>query len=115
MTSKDSRQPPAPADSEETRQWIISFRRGFTRLFGNVNLILKCLYAACAFFIVLDLVFLFRWADKEAHFGWENAVGFYGAYGFVSCVLLVFVAKYMLRPVVIRGEDYYDQPSKNRD
>ena len=48
--------------------------------------ILKCLYAACAFFVLLELVFLFGWADKEAHYGWENMVGFYAAYGFVSCV-----------------------------
>jgi len=115
MASKDQSQSPPPADSEETRQWIIAFRRGFTKLFENVGLILKCLYGACAVFVLLELVFLFHWADKEAHYGWENMVGFYAAYGFVSCVLLVFVAKYLLRPAVVRDEDYYDQPSGNRD
>ena len=33
---------------------------------------------------------------------------FYAVYGFVACVLLVLVAKYILRPLVKRGEDYYD-------
>lgn len=115
MTSKDNSQAREAAGAEETRGWIIAFRRGFTRLFENVKLILWCLYGACAIFVLLELVFLFGWADKEAHYGWENMLGFYAAYGFVSCVLLVFVAKYLLRPAVIRDEDYYDKPSKNRD
>ncbi|MEZ5274970.1 MAG: hypothetical protein R3F07_01165 [Opitutaceae bacterium] len=115
MTSNESRPPATPAPSEETRQWIILFRRGFTRLFENVSLILKCLYAACAFFVALELFFFFGLADKEAHYRWENVIGFYAAYGFVSCVLLVMVSKYLLRPVVIRPEDYYDHPSKHRD
>ena len=115
MTSKEKNPSAIPAHSEETRQWIIVFRRGFTRLFENVNLILKGLYTACAFFVALELFFFFGLADKEAHYGWENAIGFYAAYGFVSCVLLVVVSKYLLRPVVMRPENYYDQPSKSRD
>jgi hypothetical protein len=115
MTSDDPSRGPDAAAQEETRRWIVAFRRGFTRVFENVKLILGFLYCACALFVLLELVFVFHWADKEAHYGWENTVGFYAAYGFVSCVLLVFVAKYLLRPVVIRDEDYYDKPSRNRD
>jgi len=115
MTSPKSDYQESPLDSEENRRWILAFRRGFTRLFQNVNLILRLLYGACTAFVLLELVFFFGWADKEAHYGWENAVGFYAAYGFVSCVLLVFVAKYLLRPVVIRDEDYYDRPNTDRD
>jgi hypothetical protein len=115
MSSNDSNQAHEAAHAGETRGWIIAFRRGFTRLFENVKLILACLFVACGLFVLLELVFVFGWADKEAHYGWENMIGFYAAYGFVSCVLLVFVAKYLLRPAVIRDEDYYDKPSKNRD
>jgi hypothetical protein len=41
-------------------------------------------------------------------FAWERATGFYAAYGFVACVLLVLVAKHVLRPFAKRDEDYYE-------
>ena len=37
-----------------------------------------------------------------------KSFGFYAVYGFVACVVLVLVAKYILRPMVIRKEDYYE-------
>ena len=45
---------------------------------------------------------------KHPHFPWEEWWGFYAVYGFVACVLLVLAAKYILRPLVKRPEDYYD-------
>jgi hypothetical protein len=45
---------------------------------------------------------------KHAIFPWEEFFGFYSIYGFVACVVLVLVAKYILRPMVMRKEDYYD-------
>ena len=37
----------------------------------------------------------------------ENWIGFYGIYGFLSCVGLIFLAK-GFRKIVKRPEDYYD-------
>ena len=82
---------------------------------ADVKRVLKFLFITCAALVLADLAFLFPQFDKHAHYGWENMVGFYAAYGFVSCVMLVFVAKYLLRPAVIRDEDYYDQTPGNRD
>jgi len=42
---------------------------------------------------------------EHAHFQWEKWPGFYGTYGFFSCVILVFIAKYGLRPAVMREEE----------
>ncbi len=39
---------------------------------------------------------------------WENIPAFYAMYGFVACVLLVVLAKWM-RKVVMRKEEYYDE------
>lgn len=44
----------------------------------------------------------------HGEFRWEESVGFYAAFGFVACVSLVLIAKYVLRPLVKRREDYYD-------
>jgi uncharacterized membrane protein len=62
------------------------------------------------FYAVLALLFL---ADglyhRHAIFPWEEWFGFYAVFGFVACVMLVLVAKHLLRPIVMRDEDYYDR------
>jgi hypothetical protein len=45
---------------------------------------------------------------KHTIFAWEEYFGFYAVYGFVACVVLVIVSKFILRPLVMRKEDYYD-------
>lgn len=45
---------------------------------------------------------------KHPFFAWDGWFGFYPLYGFVSCLLLVVAAKYILRTFVKRKEDYYD-------
>jgi di/tricarboxylate transporter len=45
---------------------------------------------------------------KHAHFSWEEWPEFYAVFGFVVLVLIVLAAKYILRPIVERREDYYD-------
>ncbi len=85
----------------------------------NVRKILVGLFGACGFFVLLDVIFWITGFDKHPHFRWEQWPGFYAVYGFVACVLLVLIAKHVLRPLVMRGEDYYDAEkptaSKNDD
>ena len=45
---------------------------------------------------------------KHPYFAWDGWFGFYGFYGFGACVLLALAAKFILRPLVKRGEEYYD-------
>ncbi len=44
--------------------------------------------------------------DRHTDHRFESLAGFYGIWGFVSCVVLVLAAK-QLRKLVMRGEDYY--------
>lgn len=53
--------------------------------------------------LVLDLL-----APKHAEFAWEAAGGFFAAWGFVACAVLVLLAR-VLRRVMTRPEDYYDR------
>jgi len=39
---------------------------------------------------------------------WDDLLGFYALYGFIGCVVLVFVAKWM-RIILMRPEKYYDR------
>ena len=54
------------------------------------------------------LIVLEPFVNKHPYFSWEEWPGFYAGFGFFACVLLALVAKYILRPLVKRDEDYYD-------
>jgi len=69
----------------------------------NVKILLRCFY--CSLLVLLIIEFFLH---KHPHFAWEGWPEFYAVYGFVACVVLVVVAKYILRPLVRRREDYYD-------
>lgn len=74
---------------------------------ANVRRVLHGLYAACAVLLLLDFVI-----DRHVAHSWERLWGFYPLYGFVGCVVLVFIAKWM-RGFLMRDEDYYQNPSAN--
>lgn len=77
----------------------------------NVRKVLLGLYVACGLLVLTDIMFALLHFDKHPHFRWEEWPGFYAVYGFVACVLLVLVSKYILRPAVMRSENYYDSES----
>ncbi len=69
----------------------------------NVKRLLYGFYISVVLLICVDLFY-----HKHSVFPWEGYFGFYAVFGFVACVILVIVAKYVLRPLVMRKEDYYD-------
>ncbi|WP_394203057.1 hypothetical protein [Shewanella waksmanii] len=68
----------------------------------NIQRILYLLYACCGLLVVLDFVI-----HRHVYHSWENLPIFYPIYGFVGCVILVLIAKWM-RTFLMRPEDYYD-------
>jgi membrane protein YdbS with pleckstrin-like domain len=69
----------------------------------NVKRVLYALYVCVVLLLAIDLFY-----HKHGIFSWESSFGFYSVYGFVACVILVIIAKYVLRPLVMRKEDYYN-------
>ncbi len=69
----------------------------------NVRKLYRGLWIVCGLLVTADLLYA-----KHIEFPIERLVGFFGFYGFVSCVFLVLAAK-QLRKIVGRGEDYYDR------
>lgn len=65
--------------------------------------LLWALYGLCAVLILLDLLI-----HRHAETSFDGNFGFYGAYGFIASAVLVVVARFVLRPIVKRPEDYYD-------
>lgn len=69
----------------------------------NVKRVLRGLYVVCAILFVLDFVL-----HRHVTHPWDSLWGFYPIYGFVACVLLVLIAKWM-RKILMRPQDYYDE------
>lgn len=79
--------------SGEPQGWV-ERPRNVTRIFRG--LVLVCVAIGLADFLY----------HKHVHYDFEQWPGFYGVYGFVSCVGLVLLAK-QLRRLIKRDEDYY--------
>lgn len=69
----------------------------------NVRNLRLALYAACALLIVIDF-----FVPKHGHVFFENVPQFFAAYGLVAYITIVFTGKYILRIIVKRKEEYYD-------
>lgn len=69
----------------------------------NVRRVIWLLYGICGLLLVLEL-----FVHRHLKHPWEGLPGFYPLYGFVGCVLLVLIAKWMRR-LIIRPENYYAQ------
>ncbi len=81
-------------EQEDKRYWLDKPQ--------NVNRIIYCLFAACAFFLLIDFVL-----PRHGVFPFEAWPGFYAWYGLIGCIGLVLAAK-LMRHVLKRREDYYD-------
>ena len=63
------------------------------------------------FYLVLVLIVIadFLVPREHAEYPWDRLPGWSAVYGFVSCVLLIFVSKFLgHRGGLMRREDYYD-------
>ena len=69
----------------------------------NLKRFLTGFYIILALLIVADL-----FIAKHPDFSWETFPSFYAAYGFVAYTAIVLVSNYILRIIVKKKEDYYD-------
>ena len=75
------------------------------KIFDKPQNVKRFLGGFYVFLVVLLIIDFF--VHKHAEFAWEGFPDFYAAYGFISCVLLIFIAK-GLRMFIKRDEKYYD-------
>ena len=69
----------------------------------NVKRVIYAIYVASAISVILEF-FIHRHLETP----WEDFYAFHAIYGFVAFVTLVLLAKEVLRRLVMRKEDYYD-------
>jgi hypothetical protein len=75
----------------------------------HVAWVMRALYAACALAFALDFAI-----HRHVSHRWENLWGFYAIYGFIGCVLLVLIAKWM-RGFLMRDEEYYERAGDRKE
>ena len=77
-------------------------KRGWFDKPENIKLFLWVFFASLVALLLVDFFII-----KHPDFPFEGVPNFYAAYGFISCVMLVLVAK-VLRMFLMKDEDYYD-------
>lgn len=68
----------------------------------NQRTVRVSLYVACAILALVDL-----FVHRHIIFAIEKIPAFYALFGFVACVVLVWIATWM-RKFLMRDEEYYD-------
>lgn len=72
----------------------------------NLKLVIRICYVVLALVVVWDIGFV----DKEhAHTMAEHIPGFWAAFGFIACVLIIIVSKWFGHLGIMTREDYYDK------
>ena len=65
----------------------------------------KLAYGILVLLIVADFII----PRHEIHFFGDKIPGFWSLYGFISCVLIIVVSKWLGQHWLVRDEDYYDK------
>ncbi|MBE0521308.1 MAG: hypothetical protein IBX39_03455 [Candidatus Methanoperedenaceae archaeon] len=71
---------------------------------GNIK-ILKYLFYSSLVAVVLADFFVQR---EKVEFFWDAIPGFSAVYGFISCILIIIVSKFIGHKWLMKKEDYYD-------
>jgi uncharacterized membrane protein len=84
--------------NQEKKYWLDSPR--------NVDKLVYTLYGICALLLAADLLNYF-FHFKHSAFFFEDWFGFYGIFGFIAYIFMVYSGK-ALRSLLTREEDYYE-------
>jgi hypothetical protein len=84
----------------------------------NRSRLLRCFYWLCGLIVVVDVVFTLGWhkhaifKEGETLHSVEILPAFYGLFGFVACVGLVYLSKFLGKSAgkcgLVKEEDYWE-------
>jgi uncharacterized membrane protein YidH (DUF202 family) len=74
----------------------------------HLKTVIRVCLALLVVLVIVDAIPLF--VDKHhAHTKGEHVPGFWSAFGFVACVVIVYVSKWFGHAGIMTREDYYDE------
>ena len=71
----------------------------------RMKIVKKIAYGILVLLILVDFII----PRHEIHFFGDKIPGFWSLFGFISCVLIIVVSKWIGRHWLVRDEDYYDK------
>ena len=71
----------------------------------STKIVKKIAYGMLVLLILADFVI----PRHEIHFFGDKIPGFWSLFGFISCVLIIVVSKWIGHHWLVRDEDYYDK------
>jgi len=89
-------------DPEKEKDWVY---RDSTK-----KLLMRLLLAGCLLSVLAELLVL----DRKGKFGVDGFFGFYAALGFLSCTIMIFVAKALGLVLKVRP-DFYETANKEEE
>ena len=71
----------------------------------STKIVKKIAYGMLVLLILADFII----PRHEIHFFGDKIRGFWSLFGFISCVLIIVVSKWIGHHWLVRDEDYYDK------
>ena len=71
----------------------------------RLKLVIRLSYVGLALVVAWDVFFV---SKEHAHTAVEHIPGFWAAFGFVACVVIIIVSKWYGHLGIMTSEDYYD-------
>ena len=71
----------------------------------RMKIVKKIAYGILVLLILVDFII----PRHEIHFFGDRIPGFWSLFGFISCVLIIVVSKWIGHHWLVRDEDYYDK------
>ena len=71
----------------------------------STKIVKKIAYGMLVLLILADFII----SRHEIHFFGDKIPGFWSLFGFISCVLIIVVSKWIGHHWLVRDEDYYDK------
>ena len=72
------------------------------------KLIKKIFYITLAVIALAEIAVVYVFHLGHGHFRFENLPAFGSIYGFISCVLIIVISKFIGHLWLMKKEDYYD-------
>ncbi len=68
----------------------------------------RIFYISLILIVLIEIAVVYVFHLGHGHFWFENLPAFGTIYGFISCVLIIVVSKFLGKKWLMKKEDYYD-------